>query len=305
MYKLDFSICGSANDGFFSQIAFFRQCLDHLGGHYREARLVAVFGDYEQEGLPEKWKPYFERIDCIWAHPPGTPNPNYLLQHERRFSEFRKDCDFVFLCDADVAILKPMDDLLSSLKKDPALIGVIAHYHFPRPGREERLPDIDWPELSSKLLGRDLPRPYSYTLYDNPIAAPFYINYGVFGGPPDMMERFWNRDQQLQPKIAELVDSYWAPQISVPFSVFAEEIPTRALPMRYNFPNDPRADQLYPGEVSEIIFLHYLRMNRFRRDKVFCDPDHFKQFVTAELAGSNRVFQKHVSKITDGIFPFA
>ena len=44
--KLDFLLCGSANDAFFSQIAFFRLCLNALGGVYSDARVVAVFGDY-------------------------------------------------------------------------------------------------------------------------------------------------------------------------------------------------------------------------------------------------------------------
>jgi hypothetical protein len=303
--KLDFLISASPTDGFFGQIAFFRLALDALGGVYRNARLVAVFGDHESEQIPERWRGHFDRIDIVWAHAVGADNPAHRAQHDRRFEAIRHDADLAFLCDADVAPLRPFPELLAQLTQTPALAGVIAHLHFPR-GELPREPDRDWPEIAQAVLGAPIDRPYRYTLIapEEAPAAPFYINYGVFAGPPDMLRKFYRRDLEIRDRVADIVGHWWAPQVSVALTCADLDLPTTALPMRYNFPNDPVAERMYPGEANNIVFLHYLRKRFFDRSEIFAEPEAFDRFMEMYLEGSNAGFQRSVATLTGGEYPF-
>jgi len=303
--KLEFLLCGSPTEGFFSQMSFFRLCLDRMGGAEAAARLVCVFGDHEVAEIPPRWQPYFDRIEVHWAHAPGAENPSHIQQHERRFDLLDPGADLSVLCDADVAVLAPVRPLAQSLMAEPALAGVIAHYHFPWEGREKQAAR-DWNELAQAVLGRDIARPYRYTLLaaDAPPEAPFYINYGVFAGPPALLAKFHARDQLFRPRVAALLGSWWGPQVSLPLTCEDLNLPVRALQMRYNFPNDPIADQLYPDDMRNIVFLHYLRGGAFRRDQVFAQEPVFDAFLRASLEGSNAVFQRHVREVCGGRYPF-
>jgi len=304
--KLDFLICASPTQGFFSQIAFFRLCLDALGGYYADARLVAVFGDHRSESIPRSWIKYFDNIQVEWAHPIGAENLCYRAQHDRRFEIMREDADLVFICDADIAPLAPFDSLLCELVNKPALAGTIAHYHFPFDNMISG-PPVGWAELAKATIGKDIDMPFRYTLAprSSPDRAPFYINYGMFAGTPKLMSKFYLRDKELRDPAASLIGDYWAAQVSVALACADLSLPVKVLPMRYNFPNDSVADQMYPEEMSNIIFLHYLRTSKFSREKIFSSRHHFNRFLNSRLSGSNEYFRRYVENLTGGKYPFA
>lgn len=303
--KFDFLISASPNDGFFSQIAFFKLCLDRIGGDYANARIVAVFGDHNIEAIPGEWRRYFEDIEVEWAHPLGAVNPHHRAQHDRRFEIIRQDADLAFLCDADVALMTPLDDLVHNLIARPALAGVIAHYHFPWHGRVAD-PNVDWPEISIAVIGRDIDRPYRYSLLgkDTPPVAPFYINYGFLAGSPGLLKEFYLRDRQLRPLVADLIGHWWAPQVSLALTCADLQLPTVALPMRYNFPNDPVADNLYPEELDGVLLMHYLRLNEFKRDEIWVSENKFLELIESRFHGSNEIFRNFVKNATNGNYPF-
>jgi len=303
--KIDFLIAGSPTDAFFSQIAFFRLCLNHLGGDYKHARLVATFGDHTEESIPERWQPYFENIDVVWAHPIGADNPMYKAQHYCRFEVMRSDADIVIICDADTALIRPFPELIEQCKHKPSIFGVIAHYHFPWPERG-KMPETDWSELSQNITGKKIVLEHAYTLkpLGSPLDSPFYINYGFLAGTPSLLKRVYDRDIELQSKVAEYLGEYWGPQVSLALTLADLNLPRKALPMRYNFPNDRKADELYPEELQNAILIHYLRNNVFDRHKVFASQSGFQEFIEMNLEGSDRGFQKHVKKVTNEQYPF-
>lgn len=303
--KLEFLLCGSPTDAFFSQMAFFRFCLDSLRGEEAAARLVCVFGDHSAPEIPSRWRAAFERIEVHWAHEPGAANPHHVAQHNHRFDLLDPNADLSILCDADVAVLAPVAPMAEELVAAQALGGVIAHYHFPWEGRE-RNAGQDWRDISQAVLGREIDRPNRYTLLepDHPSEAPFYINYGMFAGPPKLLADFHAHDLTLRPKVAARLGEWWAPQVSLSLTCADLGLPTRALPMRYNFANDPRADRLYPEEMSQIVFLHYLRGEAFQREMIFADTGAFDRLLNDPMSGSNAVFQRFVAQITGGQYPF-
>lgn len=310
--KLDFVIPGSATPAFFSQIAFFRLCLNALGGPYSDARVAAVLGDHDSEVIPDRWRRHLGKVDIVWAHPPGADNPMYQAQSDGCFAAVRPDADVAFLCDADVAPMQPFDDLLQRIISQPAIAGVTAHYHFGPKGDDplppnKRTPEEDWPNLAKAVIDKPIKLQNRYTLMDHssPQRAPFYINYGVLAGTPQLLKKLHSRDQQLRKKVLQFSGAFWAAQISLALTVADLDLPTLTLPMRYNFPNDPIADRLYPDDLNTVVFLHYLRVNFFDRQKIFADPHAFEKFLDQPLTGSNAVFQDFVRQRSSGDYPFA
>ena len=303
--KIDFLICGAPNDAFYSQIAFFRLCLDALGGQYKQARLVSVFGHETIDCLPERWGPHFVDIDTVWVTGDDYDSESYNSQHYVRFERIREDADFVVICDADVTLMSTFCDLLDELKCSPAISGTIAHFP-PWAGDRDLAKRVNWDVLSDSLLNRVLDKPYKYTLMEPEESpdTPFYINYGVMISTPAVIKVFHENEAQLRSKVASMVGHWWCAQLSLTLTCAQQNLPVKALPMRYNFPNDLIADQLYADELDNIVFLHYLRTDQFDRHKIFTSSDEFSKFLNLELHGSNKVMQDHVINITKGRYPF-
>jgi hypothetical protein len=74
--------------------------------------------------------------------------------------------------------------------------------------------------------------------------------------------------------------------------------------MRYNFPNDERAEAAYPDDAADIRTIHFLRTTVFDRQQVFVDSDAFDRYLALPLAGSNARMQARVREITAGRYPF-
>ena len=303
--KLDFIIPASPNDAFFSQAAMFRLALDSLGGAYRDARLVVVFGDAVQTPVPEAWRPHFERIDVEWALPEVFARDGYRAQCDRRFEVIRPDADLVVLCDADTLPLRPFGPDVLDLARRDAIGGVIAHYHFPWKGTSgDSL--TDWNLIAREVIGTGIETPYRYILLDpeRPGACPFYINLGLLVGSPTSLSRLNESCKEIRPKVKVIIDNYFDAQVTLALATACSNLNTAALPARYNYPNDPVADKMYPSELSDIRLIHYLRTELFDRHNIFANEDSFNIFLKLELDGSNRIFQSFVRDLTAGRYPF-
>jgi hypothetical protein len=300
--RLDFIIPASPNDAFFSQIALYRLALDSLGGIYRDARLVAVFGDTQIVPLPKKWAPYFARIDIEWPDCAAFREISYHAQGARRFEVYRPDADLVVLCDADTLLLRPFPELVEGLTREPALAGVIANEHVPWQGSSGD-PAADWQTISQAILGRRIDLDFHYLL-DAAKPCPFYVNAGFTIAPPHIFTKFYARFQQLKPQVHDYIGSYFSSQIAYALAVADLQLPVLALPRRYNFANYPDADDRYPEELENIIVFHYFSVEFFNRHRIFTTAARFNKFLSLELTGCNKIFQDHVRRLTGEEYPF-
>jgi len=103
---IDVLVAGSANDQFYSNIAFLRRSLNWLGGDYRAARVVAALGEWDLPEVPARWQPHLRDVDIIWSNPERAPNPTYNAQHFDRFNHIRPEADVALACDADVCYVR-------------------------------------------------------------------------------------------------------------------------------------------------------------------------------------------------------
>jgi hypothetical protein len=304
--KLDFIIPASPNDAFFSQLAMFRLSLDMLGGPYRDARLVAVLGDDVRSPLPERWQPHFERIEIVWAEPHVFQRIGYRAQGDHRFEAIRPEADLVVLCDADTLLLRMFAQEVFELAQRDAIGGVIAHYHFPW-GDTSGEAHADWNNIARQVIGTGIDTPYHYTLLDQdaPGSCPFYINLGLLIGSPRSLHALNDSCKAIRVSVRNILNNYFDAQVTLALAVAQRSLRATALPMRYNFPNDPIADRKYASELDEICLIHYLRTERFDRHKIFAENEAFEAFLELDLSGSERLFQKFVIDLTGGKYPFA
>jgi hypothetical protein len=310
--KLEFFVCGSPNAAFYSQAAMFRLALDSFGGDFARARLVLCIGALDRPALPARWEPHFRNIDVQWAsresfleHGDGSYHVYNLLD---------PGADLSFVCDADTLPLRPLPaDFLASLVAEPAIAGVLAHRMPPRfdaRGNDLRHLDVRgfWKHLGREVVGAEPDVCHEMTLplvaTDAPDPCPFYLNYGFIASTPALLRGLHQHLDVVQPRIRAVLDNDFYMQLGIPMAVLRGALPTRTLPMRYNFPNDPLADARYPDELAQVVVMHYLRTERFDRHRIFATAQDFNAFLALRLEGSNAVFQAFVRALTGGRYPF-
>jgi hypothetical protein len=306
--KLEFLIPGSPTPAFFSQTAMFRLALDALGGIYEQARVVLCLGNPPAATVPTRWQPHLRRIEVAHAPPElcrvnGGPGAF-------RYELLDPSCDLAFLCDADTLPMRPLDPVVLQRFVDrPAIRGVIAHY--PPPLTDEigndhtgHGPEWFWRLIASRTLGTPIPLTHSYSLVPAPTPCPFYINYGMVSGSPELLRRLARQLDWIRPRIRAVLANRFVSQLSLAIGCVAGNLAVEAVPMRYNFPNDRVADGMYPEELEQIVMMHYLRLDYFDRQQIFVSADAFKNFLDLRLEGSDLLFQQRVRDITDGRYPF-
>jgi hypothetical protein len=285
-----------------------RRALDDLGGVYQQARIVAVFGDSAGTALPDRWLPHFDRIEVHHVTPAAFQANSYAAQATARWELVPEDCDLALFADADVMILRPIDELLARVEREQAIAGAIAHLPFPiRPGTD---PARAWAELAHALLGGDIPFEHEHTLVAPEEAAslrrcPFYVNFGLVVVPRSLIDPIGERYRALRPLVApRLRAPFFAGQVALTLAVHSLDAAHLAVELRYNFPNDPRAEVLHADDLADLRVIHYLRTKRFDRQRIFGSADAFDAFLGLQLEGSEAVFQARVRGLTDGVYPF-
>lgn len=306
--KIEFLIPGVPTDAFYSQIAMFRLGLDSLGDPYRQARLVLCLAGPHAAPVPARWRPYLGRVDVLWAPPEIHRRDGHAGLF--RYEVLDPASDLTILCDADTLMLRPFDAAaLLEFVRRPAVRGVIAHGPPPLiddSGRDHstRGSGWFWHHIAEQTLGRTLPLDHAYTLRDGQDPCPFYLNYGAVIATPELFRRVRDELTRVMPRARTVLANEFICQIGLALGCAAAGVPCEALPMRYNFPNDPVADARYPDELEHVVLMHYLRLQRFDRHRIFASAAAFTEFLGLRLEGSNRVFQQRVREISGGAYPF-
>jgi hypothetical protein len=310
--KLEFLMCGNMTDAFLSQAAIFRMKLDSLGGDYGKARLVMCVGAPERVSLPRRWVPWFERIELCFADTEHYARVGDHAQGHRLYEVLDPSADLAVICDADSLLLRPLpEDFLNAMRTSPAVCGCLAH--FPPPlidGAGQCLPEPAshsemWGAMSDRVLGRPIRMSERYTLQRDPDPCPFYINHAFLAGTPALLAELYEHFRAVLPQVRAVLDNDFYDQLGVAFAVERGGLPYRALPLRFNFPNDPLAEELHPDEADNIVHFHYLRTDKFDRHKIFADPAAFANFMQIPFEGSNAVFRDEIRALTGGTYPFA
>ena len=297
-YNLEIRIPISPTPHYFRRIHFMAAALRRME---RKSActlfVVCVGGDTEPFDLhaAEPWSRNYPII-WHWADREKFRRDSYWETSREIFRQPVRG-RMVICADADVIFVRGFSELLRELEEEPAIAGVIAHTP---PIRGPELADL-WPRLS-RGYGVPVPPPiHEYTGWSFMTAqrmTPVYYNFGMVLMPAKSMEVLNEEMEPADMFVSATLNTFFRFQIGLTLAIQKAGLPTRALPLRYNFPNDPQFDQKYPDELAQIRILHYLRCEIVHRERDFTDLRNVVGLIArTDLSGSNEVLRETVAAL--------
>jgi hypothetical protein len=296
--ELEVRVPISPTPDFFCRIHFMaaslRRLEEKIGSH---SLVVCVGGDVEPENL-YKTQPWSKHYPIIW-HWADRERFRRDSYWETSREIFRQPIQgrIVMCADADVLFVREFSELLRELHAAPAVAGVIGHAP---PIRGSELAEL-WPRLAA---GYDVPVPppiHEYTGWSfmtSDRLTPVYYNFGMVLLPAPLMEKLSAEMEPADDFVNATLDTFFRFQIALTLSIQKANLPSRALPLRYNFPNDPRFDQKYPEELKEMRILHYLRCETVHRERDFAKLRGVAALIArTDLIGSNEVLRTTLAEL--------
>lgn len=309
MPKLAILIPGSATPAFYSQIAAFSLALGKLAWRRWEPSIHAFFGQNPVGEDPDfpRWSPHLTEVEIFRVSRKRELAMGNWAQVDDTLRLAPRDADVLMSMDADTLPVASFEDMLDDVRSMDAIAGAIAHLPFPGKGSSQE----KWARIAEGLIDQPLEFRHAHSLLA-PTArpehrlAPFYVNGGVIAYARASFERFVPRYLALRDQLTTRLEyPDFAGQAAVTLAITEQRIPTIELPLRYNFPNDPRAEQLHPVELENAVIFHYLRHTAFDRHRIFATPQDYAEFLSLPLEGANRIFQSKVRSLFGADFPFA
>jgi hypothetical protein len=309
MPKACFLIAANLDAGFLSQVAVISRALRAAPRTRWETRILLCAGGDADPALIERWRPHLPDVDLVLVSPERFAQEGMWAQSDDVFRLAPRDADVLVALDADTLPVAGLEPLLDEVLATGEVAGVIAHFQVPgardAPNREA------WRRLADGLVDAPLEFGHACTLMDEsaPLEArelPFYLNFGVVLFPRAAFDAWVPAYLALRRQLmARMSHPDYSGQVALTLALARTGARTRALPMRYNFPNDPRAERLYPDELANVVVFHYLRTGRFDRQRIFTDEHPYRDFLALELTGSDLAFQQAVRRLLGEAYPFA
>jgi hypothetical protein len=301
--RVAFLIAGSRTPAFYSQIAALSLALDRLPWQRWQPSVHAFLGDGgEQDGAEwERWATWLTRITLVDVSAPG----GNWAQVDATIEMAPSDADVLVSLDADTFPVGGFEDVLDAVADEDLVAGVMAHYPPPAVTTAQ-----DWARIAEGVLRTPLVLSERYSLLEpatGPEAcrAPFYVNGGVVFYARGAFSRFAPRYLALRHRVAAcLADEAFSGQVASTLAIAELDLRTRVLPIRYNFPNDPVAERLYPLDARNVVIHHYLRTAHLDRQRIFTSRVTFEAFASLSLEGPDQRFQTDVCRAFEFRYPF-
>jgi hypothetical protein len=308
MPKLAIIIAASATPSFYSQIAAIKIALSKMNWHRWQPKIYAYLGEHDADSgeLLERWRPYLSDVELFRVSDDEYHKDGNWAQCDAAIRHAPRDADVVLALDADTLPVAPFEELLDRVVEADCIAGVMAHTPFPPVDS----PQARWRALASELIDKPLDFSFAHSLVpaeESPAIrmAPFYLNGGFVLHSRAAFNAFAPTYMELRHQLMERLEfSDFSAQAAMTLAIAQEGIRTLELPMRYNFPNDPRAERLQSSEMDRIVIHHYQHRGYFDRHQIFKGADAYEQFIALPLSGINKMFQSAVKDILGQDYPF-
>jgi hypothetical protein len=318
MPRVAILIAASPTPAFYSQVAVIRLALQRPQWSSWRPSLHLYIGGPQDPSTLDRWLPHLGGVDLHWTSQAQFDRDGDWAQSDDVFRFAPSDADVLLAMDADTLPVGTLEPVLNRVLETGAVAGVIAHYPpFPRRSVQSMLPSRPdasgrhaWRRMASKAPHAPLDFSYAHTLMgretpEDERAAPFYLNFGVVFFPRTSFDTLATSYLALRPQCMEgLVSPDFSGQVALTLAIAATRATTWPLPMRYNFPNDPIAESMYPEEMAQAAVFHYLRTEAFDRGTIFLTAEHYRVFLALRVHGVNRRFQDAVRTIVGDEYPF-
>jgi Glycosyltransferase 61 len=308
--KVTFLVPASAAPGYLSQIAALQLALRRLPWTRWQADIVVCIGGrlgLEATFQLSRWLPHLADVTTVFPRERATDG-DYDGQIDELYRSAPVDANVLVRADADTLPVASLEPLLDFVLERSAIAGVTAHYRFPAPpgvGNREA-----WDAVAQGFLDEPLRFEHSYSLVTPVVseeeqACPFYVNDGFVVFAREYFDRFAPLYLETRPHLRDrLVYPYYAGQVALALSAARIPLPSVALPLRFNFPNDPVAAEQYPEELESAVVFHYLREDQFERQQIFRWRETYSSFLARSLNGANARFRDSVRTLFGEEYPF-
>jgi hypothetical protein len=302
-------IAASPNAAFYSQIAaLIRSLARRRWTRWTYSVNVYVGGDVNR-ALLQLWQPFLRDAKLHFTSPRRFAIEGDWAQSDDALQFAPLDADVVLALDADTFVMDDLESVLDEVLRSNRIAGVIAHYPTLFHGDDLSSRDV-WRRVSAGLTEEPLRFDYVHTLIDQTTdvdpRTPFYLNFGVVFFPRKAFDDVAPRYLALRPRVAERLSAPdFSGQAALTLAIAESRSGTWALPVRYNFPNDPIAARLYPDDAERIVVFHYLRTDRYDRHAIFVDRTQYESFLSQSLTGVDLRFQREVRSLLGAAYPFA
>jgi hypothetical protein len=302
--KVAFLIAGSPTPAFYSQVAAGAAALRALPwSRWEAASYLYLGGNVGCEEL-DGWLPHLADVALSVVAQSRFAREGDWAQSDDVFALAPRDADVLVAMDADVLPVGPLEEILDVIAEGELVAGTPAHYPFPGTAS----PSDDWERVADGLVsGLDFEYEYTLARYPEPRdnRIPFYLNFGFVLFSRPAFEKLVPPFLALRPTVASrMSDADFSAQVALALAMAKTRVGALPLPMRFNFPNDAIAEQLYPEELDAVKAFHYLRTDRFDRHVIFASPDEYARFLKLPLSGVNRSFQDAVRRLLGDRYPF-
>jgi hypothetical protein len=310
MRRLAIVIPGTHGAAFYSQIAAIAVAVRSLPWQRWKPSIHAFLGPAEakasSDGRWQRWAPFLRDVDVRDVDSGTSAALGNWAQVDAALEEAPAEAEVILCLDADTLPVASFEDVLDTVASGNLVAGVMAHY--PPPGIGSR---DDWRRIGDGCLTRPLVFEHTYSLVPPDAAsedrvAPFYVNGGVMFFSRNALEQFvpMYLDIRRNKLVDRMPDEAFTGQVASSFAISEGGLRTWPLPMRYNFPNDPAAEALYPGEAERVVIHHYLRTGRFDRHRIFTTADEFARFLDLPLQGADSTFRSEAIRVLGSDYPF-
>ncbi len=297
-YDLEIRIPISPTPHYFRRIHFMaaslRRMEREIGAH---TLVVCVGGDTEPFDLhaTEPWSRNYPII-WHWADREKFRRDSYWETSRDVFRQPTR-ARLVMFADADLLFVRPFAELLGEPDDVRMVAGVIAHAP---PVRGPSLGGL-WAKLC-RGYGVPLPAPiHEYTGWNfmtEERFTPVYFNFGMVLASANAMETLGAEILAADHFVSANFKTFFRHQIALTLAIQKTGLPTRVLPLRYNFPNDPQFDRKHTEELEQIRILHYLRCGIIHRERDFTDLRNIAGLIArTDLAGSNEILRETIAAL--------
>jgi hypothetical protein len=305
-------VAASPTPAFYSQVAMLDLSLRERRWTRWRPAIHVYLGGRRDPAADARWLPRLDGVELHWTADSDFARDGDWAQSDDVFRRAPEDADVLVAMDADTLAVADLEDVLDAVLAAGSVAGVIAHYP-PRINPQlpcQSLREV-WARLAEGLTDARLSFAFEHTLVDAGALVehrltPFYLNFGVVFFSRAILRPVAQRYLAFRSTLMQrLSNPDLSGQVSLALAIADAGVPIWSLPIRYNFPNDPIAEGMYPDELSSVVIYHYLRTAAFNRHEIFADATRYAQFLGAPLSGVNERFRDAVRQIAGQAYPFA
>jgi hypothetical protein len=326
MPRVAILIAASPTRAFYSQVAALTRSVQSLEWSRWQPSMHLYVGGEQDADAYAQWLPHLRDVDISHVSEARFARDGDWAQSDDAFRFAPRDADVLVAMDADTFAVADLEGLLDRVLETDSIAGVIAHYptllSFDFDAQtsslsvkaDPRFPETSvrraWTRIAEDFLDVPLEFAFSHTLMDSDSPpdqrlTPFYLNFGVVFFPRSTFDDVSRRYLEVRPKLMErLALPDFSGQVALTLAITAAGARTLALPMRFNFPNDPVAAALHPEELAQVAVFHYLRTANYERHQIFASAGHYADFLALPLTGVDQAFQQSVRRILGADYPF-